>query len=161
MSARAVRASVALGSNQGDRRAHLERAVASLARAPGVKLERVSRWIETEPVGGPPGQGRFLNGVLDLETTLTARELLALLQAIEREHGRQRDVPQGPRTLDLDLLTYGEERIEEPGLVVPHPRMEERTFVLEPLAEIAPDRRLPRSGLRVVERLDELRRVAR
>jgi 2-amino-4-hydroxy-6-hydroxymethyldihydropteridine diphosphokinase len=153
----AQRAFVALGSNLGDRRAELERAILRLRRAPGVRVLAVSDWIETEPVGGPPGQGRYLNGAAELETTLEPHALLELLQAIEREAGRTRDVPNGPRTLDLDLLLFGELAIDERGLLVPHPRMEERVFVLQPLAQIAPDRRLPASRRTVRERLDELR----
>lgn len=156
MSAPLRRSFVALGSNLGDRRAHLERALRSLGDTPGVRLARSSSWIETDPVGGPPGQGRFLNGVVELETTLSARALLERLQAIEADAGRERSVPDGPRTLDLDLLFLGEERVQEQDLVVPHPRLEARTFVLAPLCELAPDLRLPGCGQSVRERLAEL-----
>jgi 2-amino-4-hydroxy-6-hydroxymethyldihydropteridine diphosphokinase len=156
----AVRVWVALGSNRGDRRANVEGAVEALRRSPGITVWRVSPWFETEPVGGPPGQERFLNGVLEADCELEPRELLALLHAIETSFGRRRaDEPRhGPRTLDLDLLFYGEERIAEEGLVVPHPRLEERVFVLEPLGALAPERRLP-SGKSVRERLRELEGV--
>jgi 2-amino-4-hydroxy-6-hydroxymethyldihydropteridine diphosphokinase len=109
-------------------------------------------------VGGPHGQPRFLNAAATLETELSARRLLAALQSIERAHGRDRarEVKHGPRTLDLDLLLYGDARIDEPGLVVPHPRLEERTFVLLPLSEIAPDLVLPRCRSSVTQRLAEL-----
>lgn len=101
---------------------------------------------ETEPVGYTD-QGRFLNAAAKVETTLEARELLDLLLAIERDLGRVRDGPRfGPRTVDLDLLLYGAERLDEPGLTVPHPRLAERAFVLEPLAELEPGLRIPGSG---------------
>jgi 2-amino-4-hydroxy-6-hydroxymethyldihydropteridine diphosphokinase len=151
-----TRAWIALGSNVGDRRAHLERALAGLARTPATRVVRSSSWIETDPVGGPAGQGPYLNGVAELETELGPRELLDQLLALERDAGRVRTVEGAPRTLDLDLLLHGEARIDEPGLVVPHPRMEQRTFVLAPLAELAPDLVLPRSGRTVAERLREL-----
>lgn len=151
-----ARAWIALGSNVGDRRAHLERALVGLARTPSTRLLRSSRWIETAPVGGPAGQGPYLNGVAELETELGPRELLERLQSLERDAGRLRTVEGAPRTLDLDLLLHGETRVDEPDLVLPHPRMEQRTFVLGPLAELAPDLVLPRSGRTVAERLREL-----
>jgi 2-amino-4-hydroxy-6-hydroxymethyldihydropteridine diphosphokinase len=134
------RAYVAIGSNLGDRRQTLLDAVETLRVEPGVEVTAVSTLIETDPVGFLD-QPRFVNGVVALETTLPARELLELLLEVERRFGRSReDVPaQGPRTLDLDLLLYGDEEIDEPGLQVPHPRMRERPFVLGPLAEIAPE----------------------
>ncbi len=150
---------VALGSNLGDRRASIAAAERALAKD-DIRVVRVSPLVETEAVGGPADQPRFLNGVLELETTLPARELLVRLHAIEAGLGRDRssEVRNGPRTLDLDLLTYDDEEIDERGLTVPHPRMEERVFVLEPFAALAPERRLPRSGVTVRERLDQLRR---
>lgn len=156
-----VRCAVALGSNLGDRAAHLERAVSELAAHPRVTLTAVSPWIETEPIGGPPGQGAYLNGALLLETDLGPDELLDLLLELERRAGRERTpgLRDAPRTLDLDLLLYGQREIELRHLEVPHPRLEERLFVLEPLAHIAPDLVLPRSGRTVRERLDELRRL--
>jgi 2-amino-4-hydroxy-6-hydroxymethyldihydropteridine diphosphokinase len=159
VSAAPQRAYVALGSNLGDRRAELEHAIERLSASPGVRVLAVSDWIETDPVGGPAGQRRYLNGAAEIETTLAPRALLELLLAIEREAGRERDpeVKNGPRVLDLDLLLYGEQSIDERDLLVPHPRLEERTFVLQPLAQIAPDRRLPASRLTVRERLAELR----
>jgi 2-amino-4-hydroxy-6-hydroxymethyldihydropteridine diphosphokinase len=128
---------VALGSNLGDRPETLLAAVEALQAEPGIEVVAVSRLIETEPVGfldQPP----FVNGVAALDTTLAARDLLELLLDVERRFGRNREgVPaQGPRTLDLDLLLYGDAQIDEPGLQVPHPRMHERPFVLEPLAEV-------------------------
>ena len=149
---------IALGSNQGDRGRLLESAVAALRETPGIEVLRHSPWIETDPVGGPAGQERYWNGVLEARTDLEPRALLERLLAIEAELGRdrRREVPDGPRPIDLDLLLFGEKRIEEPGLIVPHPRMEDRRFVLEPLALLAPERRLPRSGVSVRERLAAL-----
>jgi 2-amino-4-hydroxy-6-hydroxymethyldihydropteridine diphosphokinase len=149
---------VALGGNLGEPREHLERAVHEIAAVPGVRILRRSSWHATEPVGGPSGQPRFLNGVVLLETTLEPRELLERLQAIERAHGRdrRRETRPGPRTLDRDLLFHGERASAEPDLAVPHPRLEDRAFVLAPLAEIEPERVLPRCGRTVRERLDEL-----
>jgi len=141
------RAYVALGSNLGDRAETLHAAVAALREEDGVEVARVSTLIETDPVGFVD-QPRFLNGVAAVDTTLTASELLSVLLDVERRFGRRRDgVPaQGPRTLDLDLLLYGDEQIAEPGLQVPHPRLHERAFVLEPLAEVAPGLQIPGHG---------------
>jgi 2-amino-4-hydroxy-6-hydroxymethyldihydropteridine diphosphokinase len=141
------RAYVALGSNLGDRERTLLDAVEALRTEPQVDVAAVSGLIETDPVG-MVDQPRFLNGVVALDTTLSARALLELLLDVERRFGRSREgVPaQGPRTLDLDLLLYGGEEIDEPGLQVPHPRMHERPFVLEPLAEIAPALEIPGLG---------------
>jgi len=154
-----VLATLALGSNLGDRAAQLDAALARIAALPGTDLVARSRWHETEPVGGPAGQPRFLNGVARLETTLGPRELLAALQRIELEAGRRRELEprHGPRPLDLDLVFYDELRLDDPALQLPHPRAEERLFVLEPLAEIAPDERLPGCGKSVRERVRELR----
>jgi 2-amino-4-hydroxy-6-hydroxymethyldihydropteridine diphosphokinase len=153
-----VLATVALGSNLGDPIAELERALAKMARLPQSRLVARSRWRETEPVGGPAGQPRFQNGVVRLSTGLGPRELLAELQRIERESGRtrEREVRHGPRVLDLDLVFYGDLRLASPELELPHPRAEERLFVLEPLAEFAPDEVLPGCGKSVRERVQEL-----
>jgi 2-amino-4-hydroxy-6-hydroxymethyldihydropteridine diphosphokinase len=133
----AMRAYVGLGANLGDRERTLRLAVESLASKPSVVVLAVSTFRESDPVGPVTDQPRFLNGAVALETSLSARSLLALLLEIEAAHGRTRQGPAGgPRTLDLDLLLYGDERIEEPGLQVPHPRLHERPFVLEPLAEL-------------------------
>jgi len=138
---------VGLGSNLGDREQTLRAAVAALAAHPAVEVVAVSTLIDTEPVGYTD-QPRFLNGVAALDTELSARELLELLLEVERSFGRRRDgVPShGPRTLDLDLLLYGGDEIDEPGLRVPHPRLHERRFVLEPLAEVAPGLEVPGRG---------------
>jgi len=141
-----TRAYVGLGANLGDREATLRAAVDALGAEEGVEVVAVSTLRETEPVGVGE-QPRFLNGVVALETTLAARELLDLLLAGEQRFGRVR-VPgeHGPRTLDLDLLLYGDEEIDEPELHVPHPLLHERRFVLEPLAELAPGLVVPGRG---------------
>ncbi|MDP8976635.1 MAG: 2-amino-4-hydroxy-6-hydroxymethyldihydropteridine diphosphokinase [Actinomycetota bacterium] len=134
-----MRAYLGLGSNVGDRWAHLRRAAAAL---PG--LVRTSPVYETEPVGGPPGQGHFLNAVVELETSLEPRALLAVCHGLEEAAGRVRTERHGPRTLDVDvLLIVGDATdhltVDEPDLTVPHPRMWERPFVLIPLADLASD----------------------
>ena len=141
-----TRVDVGLGANLGDRVRTLRAAVDALAGEDGVEVVAVSTLRETEPVGVGE-QPRFLNGAVALETTLEAHELLDLLLAIEKRFGRVR-LPgeHGPRTLDLDLLLYGDEEIDEPGLAVPHPRLHERRFVLEPLAELAPGLAVPGRG---------------
>jgi len=133
---------IALGSNLGDRRRHLEEALRELAARGDIRVRAVSSFHETEPCGGPPGQPRYLNAAAELDTELEPRALLERLLEIERRHGRRRDVRDGPRTLDLDLLLYNERRIREPDLCVPHPRMWQREFVLRPLAEICVPARL-------------------
>lgn len=153
-----TRAYVALGSNIGHREAHLGAAIRRFEEHGSIELVDVSPWIETEPVGGPAGQRAYLNGVAVLDTTLDARALLEVLQDVELSRGRARarDVRNGPRTLDLDLLLFGAESIADADLVVPHPRMEERAFVLEPFARVAPEVVLPVCGRTVRERLAEL-----
>lgn len=148
-----VNAAVAIGSNVGDRRAHVDAAVAGMAAIAGVRVVAVSPVIETDPVG-PVEQGFFLNAACLLETAVPPRALLEGLLRIERERGRDRvqETRWGPRTLDLDLLLYGDRVINEPGLAVPHPRLHERRFVLEPLAMIAPVLVVPTLG-RTVESL--------
>jgi 2-amino-4-hydroxy-6-hydroxymethyldihydropteridine diphosphokinase len=142
-----TRAFVALGSNLGDREATIRAAVDALAAEPAVEVAAVSTLVDTAPVG-VVDQPRFLNGVAALDTELGARDLLDLLLAVEQRFGRRREgvPPQGPRTLDLDLLLYGDEEIDEPGLRVPHPRLHEREFVLGPLAEVAPGLEVPGKG---------------
>ena len=143
-----VRVAIALGSNVGDRESHLQFAVDRLSSI--ISDLRVSRWYETEPVG-VGAQPLFLNAAVVGETDLSPRRLLDTLLAIERERGRERPFPSAPRTLDLDLILYGDCVIDEPGLSVPHPRFRERVFVLEPLAEVAPDLVDPVTGRRVRE----------
>ena len=141
---------IALGSNVGDRRAHLEFAVARLRTL--ISGLRVSRLIETAPVGVGP-QPAFLNGAAVGTTCGTPRQLLDALLGIERSRGRHRPFPGAARTLDLDLILFGDAMVSEPGLEVPHPRFRERRFVLEPLAEIAPGMADPVTGLTVLELL--------
>jgi len=150
-----VIAAIALGSNLGDRAAHLNAAVAALRDTPGIEVVASSPAIETDPVG-PVAQDAFLNAAALLRTTLSSQVLLEELLRIEREHGRVRDLRWGPRTLDLDLITYGDLVLNEPGLTLPHPRMRERRFVLEPLAMIAPDLRVPPDHARVQDLLARL-----
>ena len=142
-----TRAYVGLGANLGDRERTLHAAVDALAAEEGIEVVAVSTVRETEPVGVGE-QPTYLNGAAELETTLTARELLDRLLAVERRLGRVRSPGEhGPRTLDLDLLLYGhDEVIDEPGLTVPHPRLADRRFVLEPLAELAPGLVVPGRG---------------
>ena len=143
----AVIAYVGLGGNVGDAAATLRAAFSELDGLPGTRVSATSRLYRTAPVGGIV-QDDFVNAVACLETTQPAVELLQALFAIERRHGRDRSREQrwGPRTLDLDLLLYGDQAIDADGLRVPHPRIAERAFVLVPLAEIAPDVRIPGHG---------------
>jgi 2-amino-4-hydroxy-6-hydroxymethyldihydropteridine diphosphokinase len=142
-----VRAFLALGSNLGDRLANLQRAAGLLALMKGIRLVKSSRVYETEPVGGPP-QPDYLNAVIEAATTLSPRELLEACLAVEREMGRERRERWGPRVIDVDVLTYGDEQVKEAGLQIPHPRMAERGFVLAPLLELDADPPLP-GGLSV------------
>lgn len=150
-------AAVALGSNLGDREHTLCSAVDAMQALSGTRVLRVSTFIETEPVG-PGEQGPYLNGACLLETSLGADALLRALLEIERQHGRERAQEErwGPRTLDLDLLLFGEEQIQRPGLHVPHPRLHERDFVLIPLAEIAPELLVPCRRQTVQQMLERL-----
>jgi 2-amino-4-hydroxy-6-hydroxymethyldihydropteridine diphosphokinase len=140
------RAYVGLGGNLGDREETLRRAVALIAAVEGVDLLAVSELRETDPVG-VVDQPRFLNGAVKVETMLSPEALLDALLGIELELGRTRGTERwGPRTVDLDLLLYGDEIVDEPGLHVPHPHVHERRFVLEPLAELDPDLEIPGRG---------------
>lgn len=136
---------VGLGANQGDARATLASALKALERHAGIERIATSSFYLSAPVDatGPD----YLNAVAELRTTLSPLDLLAVLQTIETEHGRQRPFPNAPRTLDLDLLLFGERDIDHPALTLPHPRMHQRAFVLVPLAEIAPELAHPRLGL--------------
>jgi 2-amino-4-hydroxy-6-hydroxymethyldihydropteridine diphosphokinase len=137
---------IGLGANLGDREGTLRRALALLAEREGISVAAVSSFRETDPVGygdQPP----FLNAAARLETTLAPRGLLDALLTVERELGRTRTGPRfGPRTIDLDLLLYGAERLEEARLTLPHPRLHERRFALEPLAELDPELEVPGRG---------------
>ena len=140
------RAYVALGANLGEREAALRAALAALDATEGIDVVAASTFRETDPVDYLD-QPRFLNAAAALETTLSPRELLDALLEVERSLGRTREGPRfGPRTIDLDLLLYGDESLDEPGLTVPHPRLHGRAFVLEPLAELDPGLVVPGHG---------------
>ena len=141
-----ARAYVGLGANLGDREASLRAALDRLGAMPGVDVVAVSAFRETDPVDYLE-QPRFVNAAAAVETDLSPRELLGALLAVERVLGRSREGPRyGPRTIDLDLLLYGDEVLEEPGLTVPHPRLHERAFALTPLAELDPGLVVPGRG---------------
>ena len=150
-----TRAYVGVGANLGDREATIRRAVELLAERVGIEVLAVSALRETDPVG-LEDQPRFVNGAAVLETTLSPRALLETLLEVERVLGRTRDGPRfGPRAIDLDLLLYDDETVDEPGLTVPHPRLHERRFALEPLAELDPALAIPGRG-RVLDLLARL-----
>ena len=134
-----TRVYLALGSNLGDRQRFLDQAIARLRAAPGLTIRRVSSYYETAPVGGPAGAGAYLNAVGEADTLQSPEQLLHTLLDVERSLGRIRTEPNAPRTLDLDLILYGDLVRHGPDPIVPHPRMHERRFVLQPLADLAPD----------------------
>jgi 2-amino-4-hydroxy-6-hydroxymethyldihydropteridine diphosphokinase len=136
---------IALGSNLDDPAGHVRRAIAELARLPETRVKGASALYGSAPVGYRD-QPDFVNAVAEIETRLAPRPLLEALLEIERRHGRQRGVRNGPRTLDLDIALYGDRVVREPGLVIPHPRMHERAFVIVPLADIAPGQIVPGHG---------------
>lgn len=133
---------LAVGSNLGDRENYLDQARQLISKTSGIYFLQASRIYETEPVGGPV-QGKYLNAVLEIETELAPETLLAVLLEIEKKLGRIRTVPNGPRTIDLDILFYGEQVIHLPGLQVPHPRLHMREFVLKPLMDLCPSKMHP------------------
>ena len=142
-----MRAYVGVGANLGDRERTIRRAIEMLAAQPGIELAGVSPLRETEP-WGPVEQPRYLNGAVALDTELGPRDLLAVLLEVEQDLGRDRsaEVRFGPRTLDLDLLVHGDLVRDEPGLTLPHPRLHERRFALEPLADLDPELVVPGRG---------------
>ena len=133
-----ARVYLGIGSNLGDRRRNIEAAIELLRDTGDIEVARISTLYETDPVGGPP-QGKFLNGALEVKTNLAPYDLLKSLNKIEEKLGRVRTIKHGPRTLDLDILTYDDITINQPDLVIPHPQMTLRDFVLKPLTEIAPE----------------------
>lgn len=137
-----TRAYIALGSNLFEPAQQISQAIDRIARDPACELIAVSRFYQSEPFG-PVAQPDFVNAVVALNTELTAHELLATLQAIEQQQGRLRHIHWGPRTLDLDLLLFGQLQLETPTLTLPHPGMQQRNFVLAPLCDIAPKLCLP------------------
>lgn len=147
---------IALGSNVGERAQNLGRAVQAIAGLPGTCLASVSSWHRTSPIGGPPGQGEFLNGAIVVETNMPAPELHQALKQIEHEAGRKPSARWAERLLDLDLLLYGDQVIKTPELSVPHPRMAFRRFVLAPAAEVAAEMRHPVLGWTIAEMLMHL-----
>lgn len=147
---------IALGSNQGDSLSILERSLNVLNDIPGLDLKTTSSWYQTKPVGTPESQADYLNGCALLTAQQTPEELLTILQATEVQFGRTSKGDLQPRTLDLDLLLYGDLVLNTPNLTLPHPRMTERAFVLVPLAEIAPDWIEPVSGMKIVKLLRDV-----
>lgn len=146
-----TRCAIALGSNIGDSRAILDRAMGILAETSGISLKAQSSWYKTAPVGPP--QPNYINGCALLDVALTPQELLAVILDIEKKFGRVRKERWGPRTLDIDIILFDDIILETPKLTIPHPRMRERAFVLVPLAEIAPDWVEPVSGLAIAQLL--------
>ena len=128
---------IAFGSNLGDRNKNIQAAISLLKVHPRIKVKKISSIIETEPEGGAK-QGKFLNGALKAETDLSARKLLEVIQKIEIDLGRKRILKNGPRTIDLDIIFYDDKTINKPDLIIPHPRWQNRDFVVKPLREIAP-----------------------
>ncbi len=147
---------IALGANLDQRRKTLKRAIATLGGHPEIAVARKSRYYESLPAGGPVGQGLFLNAAAVLETTLAPETLLAELLTVEDQLGRTRNTRWDARTIDLDLLLYDDAVIETKTLILPHPRMSYRRFVLEPAAEIVPDMRHPTIGWTISELLEHL-----
>ena len=145
---------VGLGSNLGDREEHLRRAIEALKAIPDLDSVVLSSILETDPLGGP-AQGDYLNAVVRCETSLTPQDLLQELLQIEQQLGRTREVVNGPRTIDLDLLMYGQVHLQETDLQLPHPRLQDRRFVIEPLAELEPNLMLA-CGVTAAERLSQL-----
>ena len=155
MSSKLVTVYLGLGSNLGDRQENLDKALEYLSQR--LRLAEVSSVYDTEPMGNPE-QPRFLNMVCQVNTMLTPKELLVLAKGIDRKMGRMPGSPNSPRTSDIDILFYGDEVIKMPDLVIPHPRLTERAFILVPMAEIAPDLVHPANKKTIKELLKEVKR---
>lgn len=151
-----MNAYIGLGSNMGRREKNISAALNALESTREIEVVKASSLYETEPVGGPEDQPRFLNAAAHLRTTLTPERFLTVCQQIESSLGRKRDIPWGPRTIDLDVLFFADEIRSSPELMIPHPLLHERRFVLEPLAEIAPDLAHPTMDQTVRELLESL-----
>jgi 2-amino-4-hydroxy-6-hydroxymethyldihydropteridine diphosphokinase len=147
---------IAIGANLGEREANIRAAIREIDTLPGTRVLRVSRLLENPAVGGPPDSPDFLNGVLEVESTLDPHELLHRLLSIEESLGRQRREKWEPRIIDLDLLLYSNQIISSNDLQIPHPLMHTRRFVLEPLAELAPKLMHPKLGLTITELIEKL-----
>ena len=152
-----VIAYLGIGSNMGDRAAYINKALAMLQATPGIKLLKISEFFETEPIGGPDNQGDYLNGAVMLECQLPATGLLELLLNIENKLDRKREIQWDARTIDLDILLFGDHEIDMPDLKVPHPLMAKRLFVMEPLAQIAPEVFHPSLKQTAAEILEQLK----
>jgi len=151
-----ARVFIGIGSNDGDRLENISQAAWQLGSVPGIRVSQMATIYDTEPVGGPP-QPEFLNTVVELETTLSPQQLLDTVKGVERKMGRLPSGPRwGPRVIDLDILLYDECVLKEPNLIIPHPRMHERRFVLEPLAQLVPEFRHPLLGHTMAELLARL-----
>jgi 2-amino-4-hydroxy-6-hydroxymethyldihydropteridine diphosphokinase len=151
-----ITAFIALGANLGEREENIRAALRELDATPGTHVVRTSKLIENPAVGGPEGSPDFLNGVAEIQTTLGSHDLLHRLLEIERQLGRQRREKWEPRIIDLDLLLYGDKIISSDELIVPHPLLHTRRFVLEPLAEIAPELVHPTLNVRIADLLANL-----
>jgi 2-amino-4-hydroxy-6-hydroxymethyldihydropteridine diphosphokinase len=147
---------IGVGANLGDRERNIRAAIDQLRSSRGVEVLRVSKLIDNPAAGGPAGSPPFLNGAVEVKTSLSARELLDRLLEIEKSLGRERRLKWGPRTIDLDLLLFADEIIAEPGITVPHALLHERRFVLEPMNEIAPNVQHPAMRKSISELLAEL-----
>lgn len=154
-----VHSLLGIGSNLGDRSAQMDAAVEALRQHADIRVVKVSDWVETDPVGGPDKQQSYMNGAILVETDLLPQKLLATLLDVERGLGRERDQRWGPRSVDLDVLLYDEEIVDEPGLAIPHPWMAIRRFVLQPAADVAGELIHPKTGWSLKALLENLNRV--